>query len=488
MRYIIGLDEGTTSARSVLFDIKTNKIVKIEKQSFDQYFPHPAWVEQDATQLAKAQFATLKKVLEGIDASDVVGIGITNQRETVVAWDRATGKPIYNAIVWQCRRTAKYIESLSAETKKAIKDKTGLIADAYFSASKMRWILQNVPLAKKLCNSGRLCFGNINTYLAFLLTGEFVTDPTNACRTMLYNINTGDWDDDLLKLFGISRTTLPHIVSCDSVIGKCKDFGDIKLCAMIGDQQSSLFGQGCVDTGMAKSTYGTGSFVLINTGAKLINSDKLLNTVAYQIKDKKCYALEGSIYSACNIIEWLQHNLGIIDSPKDMDKLCFSIEDNGGVYLVPAFTGLGAPYWNSDAKCLLCGMTLASTKQHIARSVLESIAYNNRAIIECLPKGAKVSQLRVDGGGSNNKFLLQFQSDILRKEVVQGESSEATAMGAIYMAGLSAGIYTLDDIKKMYKVQNVFTPKMKPALADKYYNEWQDCVRHSMHFDKKETL
>lgn len=483
-RYIIGLDEGTTSARSVVFDTKTNSIVLTEKKTFPQYFPHPGWVEQNAQELVNAQLYTLKAVLKSINPHDVIGIGITNQRETVIAWDSATGKPIYNAIVWQCRRTAEYIDSLSKAKKALIKEKTGLIPDAYFSASKMKWILDNVPISRQLLKEGRLRFGNVNTYLAYVLTGEFVTDPTNASRTMLYNIRTLDWDDELLKLFGIDRSTLPRIVNCDAVIGKCKDFGDIMLCGMIGDQQSSLFGQSCVNAGMAKSTYGTGSFLLINTGNKLHHSDKLLNTVAFKIKGHMCYAIEGSIYSACNVIEWLKNNLGLIDSPSEMDKLCYSISDNEGVYLVPAFTGLGAPYWNSNAKCMLTGMTLGTTKAHVARSVLESIAYNTRSIIEVLPENVRVKELRVDGGGSKNTFLLQYQSDIIRKKVVKGLSSEATAMGAIYMVGLASGLYTLDDIKNMYKIEKVYEPKIKPSIAYKYYNEWQNNVKNSMRFDK----
>ncbi len=479
MRYIIGLDEGTTSARSVLFDTKTNKIVATANQKFKQHFPKPGWVEQNPKDIAKAQFATLKQVLTGINPKDVIGIGITNQRETVIAWNKKTGEPIYNAIVWQCRRTSRQIANLSAHAKKVIKSKTGLIPDAYFSATKMKWILDNVPGAKKLADDGNLYFGNVNTYLAYLMTGEFVTDTTNASRTMLFNINTLTWDEWLLKLFGIPASTLPKIVSCDHIVGKCKDFYDIPLCAMIGDQQSSLFGQSCVTTGSSKTTYGTGSFTLVNTGNKVVNEGKLLSTVAYTIGKTTHYAIEGSVYSACSAIEWLKNDLGLFESYDEIDFLARSLDSNDNVYFVPAFTGLGAPYWDSNAKTTIVGLTYGCSKAHIARGILESMAYNTKAILDQL-KGVKLNSLKVDGGGSKNVFLTQFLADLTGKEVLLGASSEATAMGAIYMAGVATGTYKLSDIKNMYKPEKLYKPALDPKLAKTYYNKWKKAVSLSL--------
>lgn len=475
MRYIIGLDEGTTSARSVLYDIKTNQILKSVNKKFKQYFPKPGWVEQNPKDILNAQFESLNEVLDGIDPSEVVGIGITNQRETVVAWDRRTGEPIYNAIVWQCRRTSRLIKNLSARTKKIIKNKTGLIPDAYFSATKMQWILDNVKGAQRLADEGNLCFGNINTYLAFVMTGEFVTDTTNASRTMLFNINTMEWDEWLLKEFRIPRNTLPEIVSCDYIVGKCKDFYNIPLCAMIGDQQASLFGQGCTTKGSSKTTFGTGIFTLVNTGTKPVNENHLLSTVAYTIGKSTYYAIEGSIYSGCSAIEWLKNSLGLYSTYDEIDKLAFTLESNDGVYFVPAFTGLGAPYWNSGAKTTIVGLTYGCNKAHIARSILESMAYNTKAILDEL-KGIKISDLKVDGGGTKNEFLNQFLSDITGKDVLLGQSSEATALGAIYMAGIATHVFTIPSIKEMYKPQKRYMPNLDEKTVTIYYNKWKKAV------------
>lgn len=479
MKYIIGLDEGTTSARSVLFDVKAKKIITTSNHKFKQYFPKPGWVEQDPKEILDAQFASLKEVLNGINPKDVIGIGITNQRETVVAWDKTTGEPVYNAIVWQCRRTSKRIERLSSHLKRVVKNRTGLIPDAYFSASKMEWILNNVPKAKALAKDGNLCFGNINTYLAYIMTGEFVTDTTNASRTMLFNINTLEWDPVLLKLFKIPKNTLPKVVSCDHIVGKCKDFFDIPLCAMIGDQQSSLFGQSCVTEGSSKTTYGTGSFTLVNTGDKIVNENKLLSTIAYTIGSKTKYAIEGSVYSACSAIEWLKSDLKLFDSYDEIDDLACKLQSNDGVYFVPAFTGLGAPYWNSNAKTAIVGLTYGCDKSHIARSILESMAYNTRDILERL-KGIKIHELKVDGGGTKNKFLTQYLADITGKNVLLGLSSEATAMGAIYMAGIATKTFTITDIKNMYKIKEEFSPKMDEKLANEYYKKWKKTVNLSL--------
>lgn len=485
-RYVIGLDEGTTSCRSVLYDIQTNSILNIVGAPFKQYYPKIGWVEQDAEEIWASQYYTFKKVLSEnkIKPEEVLGVGITNQRETVVAWDKSTGKPITRAIVWQCRRTSKFIESLSKEMLDKIKEKTGLIADAYFSASKIKWILENVPKAKTLIKQHNLCVGTIDSYLSFKLTGKFYTDTTNASRTMLFNIHKMCWDDELLDFFKIPKEILPEVVDCNHIIGNLIDFPEIPLCAMIGDQQSSLFGQSCLNKGQAKATYGTGCFVLLNSGTKPASVNNMLTTIAYTINGKTNYALEGSVFSACNTINWMQHNLNFFEKAQETEKMALSVPDTDGVYFVPAFTGLGAPYWNSNSKGTIIGLTLNTKKEHIVRAGLESMAYNVKAILDEMKlANQNVSELRVDGGGSRNNFLLQFQANMINKPVVKNNNTEATAMGAIYMVLVATNTCSISDIKNMFYSSKTFESEIAPKTRQKLYGKWEKAVKRTFDWD-----
>lgn len=480
-KFILGLDEGTTSARSVLYDVDKHQIVDIQSKTFHQYYPESGYVEQDATEILNAILSTSKTVLTRckVQKEELLGVGLTNQRETIVAWNKTTLKPIYNAIVWQCRRTTKYIKSLPLRIKNMIKEKTGLIADPYFSASKMKWIMDNVKEAKKLAKEDNLCFGTIDAYIATALTGNFVTDTTNASRTMLMNLKTLDWDEELLEFFKIPRSTLPKILPCDSVFGKVKKFFDAPLCAMIGDQQSSMIGQGSISYGSTKVTYGTGGFILTNIGQNLNKGyDKLLLTVASTLGGVTEYAVEGSIYSACSGLNFLKHNLNLFDDVRKTSEMAFSLKDNEGVYFVPAFTGLGAPYWNNDARGEISGITFATQKAHIVRAMLESMAYNTKAVFDEMRKNKlKFSLISVDGGGSNNDFLLQFLADMLNHDVVRSKNSEATVMGAIFVAMLSLKIIDKETILKLTSGKEVFVPKMTEAQRNMFYDGWIKAVK-----------
>ena len=480
-RFILGLDECTTSARSVLYDIDKHQIVDIQNKTFKQFYPESGYVEQDALEILNAILSTSKTVLtrNKVQKGELCGVGITNQRETVVAWDRKTKKPIYHAIVWQCRRTTKYIKSLPLSIKEMIKEKTGLIPDPYFSASKMKWILDNVKDAKKLAKSGDLCFGTIDSFLAYNLTGNFVTDTTNASRTMLMNIKTLDWDDELLNFFKIPKESLPKIMPSDAKFGLYKKFFDAPLCSMIGDQQSSMIGQGAIDYGSTKVTYGTGGFILTNIGEKIDKKpEKLLLTVASTLNGKTEYAVEGSIYSACSGLNFLKHNLNLFDEVRETSYMASSLEDNDGVYFVPAFTGLGAPYWNNDARGEISGITFSTKKEHIVRAMLESMAYNTKAVFDEMRKdGHKFSIISADGGGSNNDFLLQFLADMLNHDVVRSKNIEATVMGTIFVAMLSLDLIDKQKIKKLTSGKEVFCPKMTEAQRKKYYDGWQKAVK-----------
>ena len=474
-KYILGIDEGTTSARAVVYDTKKGKIVSSSASPIKQIYPHNGWVEQDADQIVNAQFGAIEQALIGakIKPEDIAAVAITNQRESVIAWNAKTGKPIYNSICWQCRRTAGVIENLDKAVVKKIKTKTGLIADAYFSASKMAWILENVPAAKQLAKTDDLRMGTIDAYLAYLLTGEFVTDTTNASRTMLFNIKTLQWDDELLKMWNIPKTCLPHVVASDAIVGECPALGGAPLCSIIGDQQSSLFGQNCLSVGDTKVTYGTGGFVLLNTGEQIVSNNKLLTTVAYTINGKTYYALEGSIYSACSGIDWLKNGMSLYKDVSQTARMAESVSDNGGVYLVPAFTGLGAPYWNSDARASITGLTFASKPEHIIRAMLESMAYNTLDILSLVD--TKLGRISVDGGGSKNKFLLQFLADISNVKVCKAISSESTVLGAIKIAEKNLGILREDDISR----QEVYLPSMKKELREKYYAGWKNAIERT---------
>lgn len=478
-KYIVGIDEGTTNARAVLYDVKKKEIIKQESKNFKQFYPNPGWVEHDAEEIYKAVESCLNAVLEGLSAEEIYGIGITNQRESVVAWNKKTGKPAQKSIVWQCRRTEKYCESLSPKLKKIIKRKTGLIVDAYFSASKMKWMLENSEKVRTLNSENNLCFGTIDSFLLFKLTNGkvFATDVTNASRTMLFNINTLAWDSELLKVFGIKLESLPKVVSNSEILGMAKTaIGEIPIASMIGDQQSALFGQGCFYEGMAKDTFGTGCFLLKNFGAKPPFSKKLLTDIAWKIGDNTTYALEGSVFNAGSAITWLVENIGVISSPKETNDIDKKAPTNLGVYFIPAFTGLGAPHWRGEVRGSITGLTRGTNKYHIVRACLESMVYSSQDILNEM---GEISELRCDGGVTNSDFLLQFLADLSRIKVTRQKSVEATVLGAIYLAGLATGAFkNLEEISGLIKPAKTFLPKMHPDRMQEYYDGWKKALEH----------
>ncbi len=483
-KYILGIDEGTTSTRAVLYDTTKNKITDISSHAIKQYYPKNGWVEQDANQIYNAVTSSMREVLRNnnVSSEEIIGVGITNQRETIVAFNANTGEPIHKAIVWQCRRTADTIDAIPANTKEQIRKKTGLIADAYFSASKMKWIMDNVPEAKNLAKQGLLRMGTIDAYLAYKLTGNFVTDTTNASRTMLFNINTLSWDEELIKYFGLTKEMLPTVISSNQTVGTINILGDVELCALVGDQQSSLLGQGCIKRGMAKNTYGTGAFILMNIGDKpSVSCKNLLTTVALTVNKKTMYALEGSIFSVSSAINWLKSNLKLFSDFSVLEKLAYDIPNNQGVYFVPAFTGLGAPYWKPNTRGTITGLTLDSDNRHIIRAVLESIAYNTKAIVDNMNEiGISLNELRVDGGACKNNFLMQFQADMLNTQVKRLSNSEATAMGAIFLVGINKKLYKLTDIPKLIQMGDNFKPHMKDDERYLLYKGWIKAVKQTI--------
>ena len=487
MKYILTIDAGTTSVRALLYDKEKEQIVRIEKEPFRQYFPKPAWVEHDAEEIWEKVKQCLIRVTNDVDAKEIIGIGITNQRETTVAWDKKTTKPLYNAIVWQCRRTSRYCEKLKKSPKIiTIQNKTGLIPDAYFSATKMKWFIDNVKEVRKAIVENRLCFGTIESFLVYKLTNgkSFVTDITNASRTMIFNIQTCEWDEDLLKLFSIPPKALPRVVSNDEIVGTTNLLGEeIKIAGLIGDQQSSLFGQGCFDKGMAKNTYGTGCFMLVNTGKDRIKSRKgLLTTIAYKLKNKVHYALEGSVFNAGSVVDWAINNLGIAKNPEELTQLATDLKNNEGVYLVPAFTGLGTPYWDMDARGLICGMTRGTDKRHIARAVLESMAYSVYDVLKNASREGKlkIKELHIDGGASKNEFLMQFQANILRVTLKEF-NHESTCLGAVFMTGLATGAYkNLDEIRKLFVERKRYIPGLSLIEIKPLLRGWKRAVKKSL--------
>lgn len=496
-RYILALDEGTTSARCVLFDTFENKIAHIAAQNFRLIYPKAGWVEQDANAVWAAQYAALNETVaaSGVDMNEIFGIGITNQRETVVAWDKVTGKPVYNAIVWQCRRTAETCDEIKKDPAlvEKIRKKTGLIIDAYFSASKIKWILDNVKGVRQKAREGRLLCGTIDTWLVYKLTQgkAHVTDPSNASRTMLYNINTMDWDDELLALFDIPRSVLPKVIDSDAVAGTADLLKTpLPICGIAGDQQSALFGQACFDEGSAKNTYGTGCFILMNTGsAPKFSSNNMLTTVAWCISGAPTYALEGSVFNAGSTVQWLRDNLGFFaDSAESEAFAKKALNSDGtrgtdGVYLVPAFTGLGAPYWNQDARGLIIGLTRNTAKAHIIRAALEAMAYSTKDVLVNMQRdaGAKLVSLAVDGGAAKNDFLMQFQSDVLGAALKRPLSTESTVLGAVYLCGLGLGVWNgLEQISQNWRLGKKFSPKMPVQQAEKLYDGWLRAVRRSL--------
>jgi glycerol kinase len=489
-KLILALDQGTTSSRSILFNRK-GSIVAQAQEDFEQIFPNPGWVEHNPMAIWRSQLNTVKRVLEmaNVTTDDIAGIGITNQRETTVVWDKNTGEPIYNAIVWQDRRTAEYCKELKdGGDLDPVKEKTGLILDAYFSATKIRWILDHVPGASEKALKGDLCFGTIDTWLIWKMTNgeKFITDVSNASRTMLYNINSLKWDEELLSLFGIPNSMLPEVRASSEIYGNTSVsmLGDeIPIAGIAGDQQAALFGQLCVDVGMVKNTYGTGCFLLMNTGDNPVFSDNnLLTTIAWQIDGKTTYALEGSVFVGGAVVQWLRDGINIIDKASQVESLAKTVPDNGDVYFVPALTGMGAPYWDPYARGAIFGITRGTKRGHIARAALEGIAYQVYDLVKAMEEdsGTRGKELRVDGGASANNSLLQFQSDIFNFKVIRPEVLESTALGAAYLAGLALGYWSsIDDLRAQVSVDQIFWPKMDKHAALQMIKNWHKAVSRS---------
>lgn len=495
--FILALDQGTTSSRAILFN-KKGKIENIAQREFTQIFPKSGWVEHDAREIWSTQLAVVTEVIakSKIKLDDIKGIGITNQRETTVVWNKKTGEPVYNAIVWQDRRTADYCKDITAKgLDKIIQEKTGLLIDAYFSASKINWILQNVKGARKLADKGELAFGTIDSWLVYNLTngGKHITDVSNASRTLLFNIHTLSWDEELLRIFDIPASMLPTVCDSSEIYGETStEMGSkpIPIAGIAGDQQAALFGQLCIQKGMVKNTYGTGCFLLMNIGKKtVISNNKLLTTVAWKIGKEVNYALEGSIFIGGAVVQWLRDELGIIKSAGDIERLATEVENTDGVYLVPAFSGLGAPHWNPQARGMLMGLSRGSSNAHIARAALESIAYQTYDILKAMEmdSGSKIKELRVDGGATQNNFLMQFQSDILQNSVVRPAITETTAMGAAFLAGLAVGFWK--DMKELQSLwqEDVTFVYDKRKKYNQQLKEWKratDTVKYWADYHK----
>ncbi len=487
--HILALDQGTTSSRAIVFDA-LGQAAAVAQQEFLQIYPRPGWVEHDPATIWKTQLNTARRALRlaKLSAADIAAIGITNQRETTLVWDRTTGKPIGNAIVWQDRRTADICDTLRRDrADRLIRRKTGLELDAYFSATKIRWLLRHTKGALAKARAGRLAFGTIDSWLVWNLTGgqAHITDVTNASRTMLFNIHTGKWDDELLKLFGIPQAVLPKVASCSEVYAQTQALGQgIPIAGIAGDQHAALFGQCCHKPGMVKNTYGTGCFMLMHTGDKpMASRSKLLTTVAWKIGDKTEYALEGSVFVAGAVTQWLRDELGIIKSSAEIESLAQRVPDNGGVHLVPAFTGLGAPHWDPHARGTITGLTRGSTKAHIARAALEGIAFQVNDVIAAMERdaGTKLRELRVDGGASANNLLMQFQSDLLDVPVIRPANTETTALGAAYLAGLAVGTWkSKREIARRWKIARRFKPSMKPATRKTLVAGWTKALKQAI--------
>lgn len=489
-KYILALDSGTTSNRAILFDHSGRK-VNTSQREFEQIFPKPGWVEHNPEEIWSTQKFVVRDVLEkqGVTAADIAAIGITNQRETTLVWDKETGKPVYNAIVWQDRRTAGYCDQLKKEgIDRLIKEKTGLIIDAYFSGSKIKWILDNIPGAREKAEKGKLAFGTVDTWLIWRLTHgkKHVTDVTNASRTMLFNIHNLIWDKELLEIFDIPASMLPEPKQSSELYGNTvkEHFGgEIPISAIAGDQQAALFGQMCVEPGMVKNTYGTGCFVMMNTGNEAISSKyNLLSTIAWQINGEVTYALEGSIFVGGAVVQWLRDQLHIIKSSSEIEKLAGSVRDNGGVYFVPAFVGLGAPHWDQYATGTIIGISRGTSDAHIARAGLESIALQSMDVINTMAKdsGVDLSELRVDGGAAVNNLLMQIQANVINKKVIRPVITETTALGAAYLAGLAVGFWNgIEEIKHQWTEDKVFEPEAKSAGINEMIENWNKALERS---------
>jgi glycerol kinase len=486
--FILAFDQGTTSSRAIVFD-HSGKIVHVAQKEFRQIFPQPGWVEHDANEIWSTQLGVAAEAVSGagLTVKDMAAIGITNQRETTVVWDRTTGKPVYNAIVWQDRRTAAYCDELKSKgLAELVREKTGLVIDAYFSATKIKWILDEVPGARALAEEGKLAFGTIDTWLVWNLTRGMVhaTDVSNASRTMLLNLKTQDWDDELLEIFGIPRLMLPFVRSSSEVYGITQNIltaSNIPIAGIAGDQQAALFGQLCHTPGMVKNTYGTGCFMLMNTGTEPVMSrNNLLTTIAWKINGETTFALEGSVFIAGAVVQWLRDGLNIIRNSSQIEQLARAVPDSEGVYVVPAFAGLGAPYWQQHARGTIVGLTRGSTRSHIARAALDSIAYQTRDVLVAMQadSGIPIRELRVDGGATVNNLLMQFQSDILNVDVVRPEIIETTALGAAYLAGLGVGFWkSVDDIRNYWVAEKTYHPKMEEPERARLVRNWERAVK-----------
>lgn len=494
-KYVLALDQGTTSSRAIVFD-HAGSIVSVAQQEFPQIYPSPGLVEHDPEAIWSSQLAVAREALQkaGASASDVAALGITNQRETAIVWDKTTGKPVFNAIVWQSRLTVPICDALKAKGfDKEIRERTGLVTDAYFSGTKVKWILDNVPGVREKAERGEALFGNVDTFLMWRLSKGrvHVTDPSNASRTLMYNIYKGEWDDVILKELGVPRSMLPEVKPSSGVFGETdSEFfgGAIKMAGDAGDQQAATFGQACYEVGMAKNTFGTGNFMLMNTGSKGVPSQNgLLTTIAWGIGNQVTYALEGAIFITGAAVQWLRDELGIIKKSADVETLAGSVPDNGGVYMVPAFVGLGAPYWDSYARGTIVGLTRGSNAGNVARAVLESMCYQTRDVLEAMTADSKVDvkTLRVDGGAVVNNLLMQFQADIIGVPVQRPKVAETTALGAAYLAGLAVGFWSSQhELAEHWAVDRTFEPQMSANQRDKLYAGWKRAVERSMHWEQ----
>jgi glycerol kinase len=486
-QYILSLDQGTTSSRAIIFD-KKGEVIAVAQKEFTQIFPQSGWVEHDALEIwsSQASVAAEATIKAGINGKNIAAMGITNQRETVIVWNKNTGKPIYNAIVWQDRRTAAFCDELKqAGEEDAVRKKTGLIIDAYFSATKIKWVLDNVPNARAEAEAGNLICGTVDTWLIWNFTkGELhVTDVTNASRTLLFNIHTLAWDDELLELFTIPKSMLPSVKQSSEVYGETKSTlfaHPIPISGIAGDQQAALFGQMCTNPGMVKNTYGTGCFMLMNIGKEpKLSKNNLLTTVAWQINGETNYALEGSIFIAGAVVQWLRDGLGIIKTAADIEELALKVENTGGVYFVPAFAGLGAPYWDSNARGTIVGLSRGTTASHIARAAIESIAYQTADVLKAMEAdaGVKIKELRVDGGATANNILMQFQANLLNCKVIKPRVVETTALGAAYLAGLATGFWKdIAEIQQLWESDTEFEPMVATTDTEKGFSEWKRAV------------
>lgn len=490
-KYILALDQGTTSSRAIVFDHE-GQIRSVAQKEFPQYFPQPGWVEHNPNEIWGSEASVIAEAISTIDITglDIAAIGITNQRETTIVWDIDTDEPIYNAIVWQDRRTAEFCDQLKADgLTETIRQKTGLIIDAYFSGTKIKWILDHVPGARKRAEEGKLRFGTVDSWLVWRLTrGEtHVTDVTNASRTMLFNIHDLKWDEELLKLFNIPLSMMPEVKSNSEIYGHTKTTifaHKVPIAGIAGDQQAALFGQMCLDPGSIKNTYGTGCFVMLNTGEKpIVSKNNLLTTIAWQIGNKVNYALEGSIYVGGSVVQWLRDGLGIINHSSDVETLAQSVSDSGGVYFVPALTGLAAPYWDPYARGTITGITRGTTAAHIARAALDGIAFQTYDIAQAMAKDMndRLTELKVDGGASRNNLLMQYQADLLGIEVVRPKITETTAIGAAYLAGLGVGFWdSVDELRRQWKIERTFEPNPDSEAIQKARQGWADAVARTL--------